>query len=92
MTRSKKWIYAKKAKASHTKNLGNQSRTFLISNARKAFIKLRQTFVKASILNHFDLECHIQIETDAFGYIIGRIFSQLTLDDLGQGHPMAFFS
>ncbi len=29
---------------------------------------------------------------DASDYAIGEIFSQLTLDDLGQGHPLAFFS
>ena len=56
---------------------------FLTSGARKAFTKLRQVFVKALILNHFDLEYYIQIETDTSGYIIGRIFSQLILDDLG---------
>ena len=49
-------------------------------------------FVEALILNHFDLEYHIQIEIDASGYAIGRIFSQLTLDDLGQWHLIAFFS
>ncbi len=53
---------------------------------------MRQTFVEAPILNHFDPERHIRIETDASGYAISRIFSQLTSDDLGQWHPVAFFS
>ena len=47
-------------------------------------------FVEASILNHFDPERHIWIETDVFGYAISGILSQLTLDDLGQWHPIAF--
>ncbi len=76
--------------ASRAKNLG-QSGSFLTANARKAFTKLRQVFVKAPILNHFDPERHIRIETDASGYVIGRILSQLTLDDLGRWHPVAFF-
>ncbi len=53
---------------------------------------MRQTFVKAPILNHFDPERHIRIETDASGYAIGGILSQLTPDNLGQWHPIAFFS
>ena len=57
---------------------------FLIVNARKAFTKLRQVFIEAPILSHFDSEHHIQIEIGALGYAIGRIFSQLTLDNLGQ--------
>ena len=65
---------------------------FLISKARKAFTKLRQAFIKAPILHHFDPERHIRIETDASGYAIGGVFSQLTSDDLGRWHPVAFFS
>ncbi len=53
---------------------------------------MRQAFVEAPILNHFDLERHIRIEIDALGYAIGKILSQLTLDDLGQWHLIAFFS
>ena len=65
---------------------------FLTSGARKAFTKLRQAFVKAPILHRFDLERHIRIETDASGYIIGGVLSQLTSDDSGRWHPVAFFS
>ena len=60
--------------------------------AKLAFTKLKQTFLKAPILYHFDPEHHIRIETDASGYAIGKILSQLTLDDSGQWHPVAFFS
>ncbi len=89
--KSKKWIRVEKAEASRAKNLG-QSGLFLTFKARKAFTKLRQAFVEAPILNHFDSERHIRIETDASGYTIDGIFSQLTLDDLSRWNPVAFFS
>ena len=44
------------------------------------------------ILHHFDPEHHIRVETDASGYAIGEVLSQLTSDDLGQWHLVAFFS
>ena len=50
---------------------------FLISEARKAFNCLRQAFIKAPILRHFDPECHIWIETDKSSYIIEKVLSQL---------------
>ncbi len=53
---------------------------------------MKQAFVEAPILNHFDPKRHIRIETDVSGYAIGGILSQLTSDDLGQWHPVAFFS
>ena len=56
---------------------------FFISQAKKVYINLRQVIIKAAILNYFDLEYYIQIEIDISGYIIGEIFSQLILDDLG---------
>ena len=56
---------------------------FLTPRAKLAFTKLRQAFVKAPILYHFDPECHIWVETDASGYAIGGVLSQLTLDDSG---------
>ena len=48
---------------------------FLIANARSAYIKLRKAFFEALILNHFDPERYIRIETDASGYAIGGILS-----------------
>ena len=59
MAKSKKWIQAKKAKVSRAKNLSIQLGLFLTFKAKKAFTKLRQAFVEAPILNHFDLEHHI---------------------------------
>ncbi len=90
--KSKKCIRAEKSEVSQATNLSSQSGLFLTSEGRKAFTKLRQAFIEAPILNHFDPERHIQIETDVSGYAIGGILSQLTLDDLGQWHPIAFFS
>ncbi len=49
-------------------------------------------FVEAPIQNHFNLERYIQIKTDVSGYVIGGILSQLTLDDLGRYHLVAFLS
>ena len=46
---------------------------FLTSGAKLAFAELRQAFVKAPILHHFDPERHIQIETDVSGYAIGGV-------------------
>ena len=51
------------------------SSDFLTPEAKLAFIKLRQAFFKAPILYHFDLERHIQIETDVSGHTIGGVFS-----------------
>ena len=75
---------------------------FFNPKARLAFTQLRQAFVKALILHHFDPESHIWIETDALGYAIGGILSQLssgtrpdgvlTKDDLSQWYLVAFFS
>ena len=41
-------------------------------------MQLRQTLIKALILNKFDLEHHIRIETNVFAYAIGGILSQVT--------------
>ena len=72
-----------------SKNL-NGAMGYLTPNARRVFTQLRQAFTKAPILRHFDLECHIRIETDASGYGIGGVLSQLT--DSGQCHPLAYYS
>ena len=76
--------------------------SFLTPKARSAFNRLWLAFTKAPILQHFDPECHIRIKTDTLGYAIGGVLSQLasgtspdevvTKADLGQWHPVAFFS
>ena len=53
---------------------------FLTPNAKKTFNHLRLAFIKAPILRHFDLESYIRIETDASGYAISGVLSQLNLD------------
>ena len=65
---------------------------FLAPGARQAFNELRQAFIETSILHHFDPDCHIQIKTDVLSYIIGKVLSQLTSDNLNQWHLVAFFS
>ena len=83
-------------KTSKSKNLSKFKKMvgsdFLTPGAKLAFNKLRQAFLKAPILYHFNLERHIRIETDILGYAISRILSHLTSDDLGQWHPVTFFS
>ena len=75
--------------------------SFLTPEARSAFNCLQLTFTKAPILQYFDPECHIWIETDASGYTIGSVLSRLasatrldgvvTKANLGQWHLIAFF-
>lgn len=65
---------------------------FLTPGAKLAFVKLRQAFNTPPILHYSDLKYHICIKTDVSDYPIGGIFSQLTLDNFGQWHPMPFFS
>ena len=48
---------------------------FFTPKARLVFTQLRQAFVEAPILHHFDLESHIQMETDLSGYTIGSVLS-----------------
>ena len=51
---------------------------FFTPEAKLVFTQLRQVFVKASILQHFDPESYIRIETDASGYAIGDVLCQLS--------------
>ena len=64
---------------------------FLTPEAKLAFLRLRQAFTEASILYHFDPEQYIWMETDASGYAIDGILSQLTPES-GQWYPIDFFS
>ena len=87
----------KARKTSKSKNSSKSKKAvglsdFLTPGAKLAFTELRQAFLKASILHHFDPERHIRIETDVSGYAIGGVLSQLTSDDSGRWHPVAFFS
>lgn len=64
---------------------------FLTFEARLTFAKLKQAFIKAQILYLLNPECHIYVKANALGYAIDRNINQLTLDNLGQWHPVAFF-
>ena len=64
---------------------------FLTPRAKLAFTKLRQAFFKALILYYFDSKCHIRIGMDVSGYAMSGVFSQLSLDNLGQWYLVAFF-
>ena len=74
---------------SHT--VSNNVSNYLTPEAKRAFNQLRQAFTEAPIIQHFDLERYIQVWTDASGYAIGRVLSQLT-NDLDRWHPVAYFS
>ena len=97
----------KSKKSSKSGNLPNfnakdSGSSFLTPKARLTFNHLWLAFTKAPILWHFDPECHIYIETNASGYAIGSVLSQLVSGtssdgvvakaDLGQWHLVAFFS
>ena len=69
----------------------NKTMGYLTSKARLAFTQLKKAFTKAPILQYFDPECHIQIKTDPSGYAISGVLSQLTSDNLGQLHLVAFY-
>ena len=71
------------------KALGNSN--FLTPETKLAFLQLRQAFTKALIFYYFDLKSYNRIKTNAFGYTIGGILSQLTSGS-GQWQPIAFFS
>ncbi len=76
---------AKLAKSKKPNFAKSNSRTdFLTLGAKEAFIHLRKAFTKALIFRHFDLNRHIWIETDASGYTIDGILSQMTSDHLDQ--------
>ena len=49
----------------------------LTFNAKKTFSYLKQTFIKTSILQYFDLKSHIWIKIDVLGYTIDKILSEL---------------
>ena len=82
----------KSAKSDFTKPMRRaEEPSFLTPDARRAFTQLRQAFTEAPILRHFDPERHIRIETDASGYAIGGVLSQMT-SETGQWHPVAYYS
>ena len=71
----------KSAKSDFTKPVRRvEEPSFLTPNTRQAFTQLRQAFTEAPIFQHFDPERYIRIKTDASGYAIGGVLSQMTLE------------
>jgi hypothetical protein len=48
-----------------------------IKKTQKAFKELKKTFIKTSILFHFDFKRRIRLKVDAFDFAISKILSQL---------------
>ena len=59
------------------------------SEEKQAFNKLRDVFIKVSILRHFDSKQHIHIEINTFNYAVASILSQS--NDENQWHLIAFW-
>jgi len=57
---------------------------------QEAFKTLKEAMITEPILQHFDLERPVTIETDASDYAIGAICSQS--DQKGILHPIAYYS
>ncbi len=60
-----------------------------LNEAKQAFNQLRDVFMRAFILRHFDSEQHIHIEINAFNYAVASILSQLNDED--QWYLIAFW-
>ena len=79
-------------KRSPRSNNSNRATGNLISKTRLAFFQLKKVFIEASIFWHFDPKYHIWIETNASGYAMGGVLSQLILDNLDQWNLVAYYS
>ena len=66
------------------------SNGFLTGEAARAFEALKEAFMTAPVLRHFDPAKPLRIETDASDKAIGAILCQP--DDEGHWHPIAFLS
>ena len=65
----------------HMPNIGaTRKHNFLTSDIKKALNHLWLAFIKALILQYFDLESHIRIKTKVSSYTIDRVLNQLNLD------------
>ena len=61
--------------------------------ALKAFEKLKEAFTQAPMLAHFEPELRTMLETDASGFAIGGVLSQLHGEAQdARWHPVAFYS
>jgi len=76
---------------------GKQNGPFVFNkDAIAAFTALILAFTQAPMLVHFDPKNHIRVETDASGFAIAAILSQLVylVGEAGEAtwHPVAFYS
>ena len=78
---------SKKLKNKKSENLtcieATRKLMFLTSDAKKTFYCLKQAFIKALILPHFDPGSHIWTKTTVSSYVIGKVFSQLSFNSIG---------
>ena len=61
-----------------------------MAKPNKVFQEIKRAFTDAPILQHFNPEKHITVQTDASGFAIAGILNQP--DELGILHPVSFFS
>jgi hypothetical protein len=61
-----------------------------IKKTRKAFKKLKEVFIKTSILLHFDFKRRIRLKIDVFDFVISKIIFQL-IEEIDQWHLITFF-
>ena len=65
----------------------------MTDRALDAFYILRQNFISAPLLRHFDQKLPIRVETDASKFAIRGILSQLFgASTDAKWHPVAFYS
>jgi hypothetical protein len=62
----------------------------LTKDAVQAFENLKDAFANGTVLRHFDYKLPITLETDASGFAIGAVLSQVNPD--GHRQPVAFYS
>ncbi len=73
-----------KPKKSDLVKANSSGTDFLTFRAKKTFIYLQKAFTEVPIPRHFDLKYYIRIQTNALGYAIGKVLSQLASDLLDQ--------
>ena len=75
------FINEKSKKLTPFPNIGaTKEPKILTLNGRNTFNYLWLAFIKALILQYFDLKSHNRIEIDTLGYIIGKLMSQFNLN------------
>ena len=75
---------------SRSRSKERMSNDFLTSEAYEFFKHLRETFLKASILQHFDSNKLIRVETDVSNKVIKEILCQS--NDKNHWHSVVYFS